>query len=80
MRHLSRGQRTSLRIITLAAINVGVYIVYVRAIRNAKESGVHGTFHDKGSLHYDEIVGSSYKNYVSGSQRQSSEKYEDLPQ
>ncbi len=64
MQNLSRGKEAILRFVVLASVNAGVYFVYVKAIRSAKQSGVHGTFHTDGSLNYDGIVRESYKNYI----------------
>lgn len=61
---LSRSARISLRLAGLALVNGGVYLVYVRAIQKAKNSGVRGTLHQDGNLNYDGIVRAAYENYV----------------
>lgn len=61
---LTRGQRAFARFVALAALNGGVYVVYVRAIRRARASGVQGTLHSDGVLNYDRIVVDSYRNYA----------------
>lgn len=64
MRNFSRGTQVAIRLAILATVNAGVYYVYVKAISSAKASGVHGSFHRDGHLQYDDIVGSSYRNYA----------------
>lgn len=58
------GRKVALRLLTLGSVNIGVYFVYVRAIEKAKQSGVQGTFHEAGRLHYDDIVRSSYGKFL----------------
>lgn len=72
----SRGQRAALRFTLLAGVNVGVYFVYTRAIRSAKESGVRGRYHVDGKSEYEEIVKASYKNYATMGRRVQDDKKE----
>lgn len=53
-----------LRLLALASVNIAVYFTYTRAIKSAKASKVHGTFHEHGQSHYDSIVRSSYASYA----------------
>lgn len=72
---VSRGAQVALRLSGLALVNFGVYLVYVKAIRAAKLSGAHGSFHEGGASNYDEIVAASYRNYLaSGDMPESDER------
>lgn len=61
---MKRGTQIAIRLAALAAVNAGVYVSYVKAIENAKRSGMHGTLHNNGNIQYDDIVKRSYQSYV----------------
>lgn len=53
-----------MRLAALASVNLGVYLLYTKAIRKAKQGRVEGTFHERGATAYDAIVVDSYRNYI----------------
>lgn len=59
---LSRNQRLSLRLLGLAAVNGGVYLAYVSAIRSARKSGPTFVQPD-GSADYDAAVRRGYADW-----------------
>jgi hypothetical protein len=65
---LTRGQRLSLRLALLAAVNGGVYAAYVSAIRSAKARAPRFVA-DDGGTDYDTAVRRGYADWADSLRR-----------